>query len=82
MGRNKMRALVLRMFQKEKRIWELKAMDGNEAAGGYLETVRAAETLFRAETSRRKGKDWYYVRKICGPRDGELSGQGRETLRF
>lgn len=49
MNKSEMRELVLRMFQKEKRIWQLMAMDGNETAKGYLTRVEEAERLFREE---------------------------------
>lgn len=47
MNKSEMRELVLRMFQKEKRIWQLMAMDGNETTKGHLEKVVEAEALFR-----------------------------------
>ena len=47
MDKAEMRDLVLRLFQKERRIWELMASEGNETAKGHLEKVVEAEALFR-----------------------------------
>lgn len=46
MDKNEMEGMILQMFQKEERIWELMASKDNKAAGRHLERVREAHGLF------------------------------------